>query len=1047
VLDVHLREPDEERRVPSPAERILVTSARYVGWLAWRRLRRRDSGALAAALGLAVATAALAGVLTGVTIAADRSTSQAIERMPASIRAVRAVWFGVPAGAEETYGALDREVDRALERLELGRPIPLVLVRESTVAGRFVGLAAVEGLAPHVTLRSGRLPRRCSARLCEVLRLRGRGELPSAPGLRLVEVGTATLRSRQLFGDFLEPTDNATADAEVAPALRESGRYHRPAPAPLVVAEGVETLASSPVLRRTYRSYAWVWPLASGRPRLWEVDGLVARVERSRAALAAESGSFAVAAPEEELREAERRARVSSRRLLLVGGEAAALLLAFALLAARALRRDVGDARRRLTWYGARRWQLALLTGVESAVVALCGVAAGWVAGGVAGVAAAALADAPVQDVLAQSIASPRGLALAGAAVLVTAGLIALAVSLPTSERARVGPADLLGLGAGLVVMVALLGGGVDEERLERAEGSALLLLVLPALVALVAAVAISRLFPSLARVVADRSSAASAPRLAALGLARGPGAAVVTVAFLTIAFGLALFAEGYRATLARGEQEQAAFEVPLDVTVREDLGSLVRVFDAASVPRYRALAGAEGDAYPVLRVTGSAGRSEQVAGVTVLGLDGGAVRRLGAWRSGWGRGLGRDELSALIDPGRSVPLRGAELGDGEISLRVGPGLVAFAAVVETPEGEFSRVELGSSRPDRGSLLRARVVPGARLVSLEVVPPRRLSEGGADAGTAFDGVVQVGGRLARELRDWVGVDGVAVAPSGSGVALRYVLTPVRIARVRAPQATDDDPPSVLTGPALAALAGGVGGLLPLRVGGAVANVRVAGVVERFPGVSGDVVVGDRSALRTALNTAAPGAARENEAWLSVAEGRLDAVRDAFSRPPLHVLAVTVREDLEADARRDPLARGTLLALAAAAFLALVLGALGLALAVRSDLRDERGELYELEAQGASPSLLRRVVRSRAVAISLVGLLAGTVTGLVLVGLVAKVVSVTARGGLAEPPLAATVDPLVVAAGVAAYAALAAMLVGVASRRAFSEVRGPAPGGR
>jgi predicted lysophospholipase L1 biosynthesis ABC-type transport system permease subunit len=200
-------------------------------------------------------------------------------------------------------------------------------------------------------------------------------------------------------------------------------------------------------------------------------------------------------------------------------------------------------------------------------------------------------------------------------------------------------------------------------------------------------------------------------------------------------------------------------------------------------------------------------------------------------------------------------------------------------------------------------------------------------------------------------------------------------------------------------------------------------------------------------LRTALNTAAPGAARENEAWLSVAEGRLDAVRDAFSRPPLHVLAVTVREDLEADARRDPLARGTLLALAAAAFLALVLGALGLALAVRSDLRDERGELYELEAQGASPSLLRRVVRSRAVAISLVGLLAGTVTGLVLVGLVAKVVSVTARGGLAEPPLAATVDPLVVAAGVAAYAALAAMLVGVASRRAFSEVRGPAPGGR
>ena len=214
---------------------------------------------------------------------------------------------------------------------------------------------------------------------------RGQGRLPSARGLRLVEVGTATLRSRQLFGDFLEPTDNATADAEVAPALRESGRYHRPAPAPLVVAEGVDFLTGSPVLSRTYRAYAWMWPLASGRPRLWEVDGLIGGVEQARAALSARSLAFAVTAPEEELREAERRANVAGRRVLLVGGEAAALLLAFALLAARGLRRDVGDARRRLTWSGARRWQLALLTGIECAAVAVGGVVVGWIAGSVVG--------------------------------------------------------------------------------------------------------------------------------------------------------------------------------------------------------------------------------------------------------------------------------------------------------------------------------------------------------------------------------------------------------------------------------------------------------------------------------------------------------------------------------------------------------------------------------------------------------------------------------------------------------------------------------------
>ena len=203
-----------------------------------------------------------------------------------------------------------------------------------------------------------------------------------------------------------------------------------------------------------------MWPLASGRPRLWEVDGLIGRVEQARAALSARSLAYAVTAPEEELREAERRANVTGRRVLLVGGEAAALLLAFALLVARGLRRDVGDARRRLTWSGARRWQLALLTGIECAAVAVGGVVAGWIAGSVVGAVVAALADAPVGAVLRESVASPGGLALAAAAALVTAGLVALVASVPARERARIGPADLLAAGALLVIGSLCSGSG-----------------------------------------------------------------------------------------------------------------------------------------------------------------------------------------------------------------------------------------------------------------------------------------------------------------------------------------------------------------------------------------------------------------------------------------------------------------------------------------------------------------------------------------------------------------------------------------------------------
>ena len=125
-----------------------------------------------------------------------------------------------------------------------------------------------------------------------------------------------------------------------------------------------------------------------------------------------------------------------------------------------------------------------------------------------------------------------------------------------------------------------------------------------------------------------------------------------------------------------------------------------------------------------------------------------------------------------------------------------------------------------------------------------------------------------------------------------------------------------------------------------------------------------------------------------------------------------------------------------------ALVALVLASLGLALAVRADLRDDRGEHYDLEAQGSSPAFLRRVVRARAAALSVVGLAAGIVTGFALLALVTRVVSVTARGNAAEPPLAVVVDPRLIVAGIALFVALAVALVGGATHRAFAGARGP-----
>jgi len=1020
-----------------------VRAVSTVAGLAWKRLRRRDSGAFVAILGLVVATTVLAGVLAGVTIATDRSVAQAIERIPASERSVRAVWFGVPGDSGERLAALDRAVEDAYPGVDGGQPTPLVLFRESTVAGRFVGITAVDGVAEHVVLRSGRLPRTCTAERCEVLRLRGRGGLPDAPGLRLVQVGTANLRSTQLFGDFLLSGDAAVADATVPPELGDTSEYHRPPPPPLVVAEGRAALANAPLLARTYRAYAWVWPLGPGSPRFWEIDELVARTERARVELTARSSSFGVDVPVEELREAERAANVAGTRLLLVGGEGAVLLLAFTILAARGMRRDLEAARRRLTWLGAQRWQLWLLSGLESSAVAFAGVVLGWVGGvAVAGVVAR-LAGAPAGDVLRESVLSTRGLGLAATACVVAAALVWITVSLPARSASRVGTVDLVAAASVLVVAVALLSGAADEEPLARGEDTALLLLLLPGLIAIAAALVVARVLPSLARLRADRRRGGLPSRMAAVGLARGPGAAVATVAFLTIAFAVALLAGGYRATLVEGDRDQAAFQVPHDVVVRENLRNLVRVFDAAPIERFDELAGPDGAARPVLRVTGSAGRAERVTGITVLGLDRDAIEEVGVWRDDWANGRGRTELASLVSPDSAMEMAGLPLQDGRIALDVGPGPVSLAAIVRSGDGSFRRVELGEARRRVATRLSSRVPTGSLLTALEIVPPPRLIERGADAGVAFFANVRLSGPLALRFRDWLAVGGSVARPTPSGVDVRVPLTLQRTSGLRAAQPTDTSPPAVLVSPRLAELAGGVGEVLPLQVGGGAVPVRVAGIVERFPGTEDLVVVGDRTALRTAVNAVAPGAARENEVWLAVPSERADDVAGALTRPPFRVLQATLRTDVEAEAGRDPLAQGTLLALVGTAGVALLLAALGLALAVRADLRDDSGEHFDLEAQGASPAFLRRVVRVRAATVSAVGLVGGIVTGLALLLLVTRVVTVTARGGDAEPPLAVVVDPLLVVAGIAVFAVLAALLVGRATRHAFAGTRGPA----
>ena len=110
--------------------------------------------------------------------------------------------------------------------------------------------------------------------------------------------------------------------------------------------------------------------------------------------------------------------------------------------------------------------------------------------------------------------------------------------------------------------------------------------------------------------------------------------------------------------------------------------------------------------------------------------------------------------------------------------------------------------------------------------------------------------------------------------------------------------------------------------------------------------------------------------------------------------------------------------------------------MGLLLGLVADLRDESGELFDLESQGAGPPALRRHLRLRALAVAELGLAGGIVTGAVLSALVVDLVVLTANAAAPQPPLRLAVSWPVVLAALAGYVLLAAAIAVAATARAF-----------
>src|SRR5205814_103011 len=141
----------------------------------------------------------------------------------------------------------------------------------------------------------------------------------------------------------------------------------------------------------------------------------------------------------------------------------------------------------------------------------------------------------------------------------------------------------------------------------------------------------------------------------------------------------------------------------------------------------------------------------------------------------------------------------------------------------------------------------------------------------------------------------------------------------------------------------------------------------------FPSMDGDVVVADLPTWLTAANTAEPGVTTPSELWVDAGPG----AAAALTKLPLSATSQRARER---ELRTDPLARGAIALLLVTALVGLVLAAVGLQLTVAGDLRDDRGALFDLEAQGATPAEIRRHVPLRAAVAGVLGVGARSAAG-------------------------------------------------------------------
>jgi hypothetical protein len=985
--------------------------------LGWARLRFRPLRRLLIVLGVAAATALPVAAQGSAQVVAAQAVQYGVGQLPAGQRSLIVSTAGIELAGSD-LAALDRRSRVALARLT-DAPVRLeMLYRQigDQHGGTFF-LGAVDALAQTVRVTQGRLPASCTAQRCEVVVV-GPGTPALDPALGLVVVGRAVRTDPLLLTGTFDPGHDA----------------------PLLLADGVSAAQRLASLQLFQRSYGWVVPLDLAQVRRLGVAAYLARSAATTDLLRENAEPLTLTAPDQVLQAQDARASLSSRRFTLLGAAATVLLLGFCVIAATGLRRDRIALDGLLTRRGASRRTVRALAAVEAVAPVMAGTVLGLGMG--AALAAAAASGGGLGS--AATAGSAVRAALPAAAVGAVLATVVVAV---TSSWVGSGPrtawrvVDALVLGAAAAGALAVARGTVGAAALDG--GTDPLLAALPVLVVVCGGLLAARLWPpavtALGRALPGRWVGT---RLALLGGVRRPLRSVATVAFVTAATAVVVFAGSYRATLAQGAVDQAAFAVPLSARLTPGT-TLERPLDLASPGRLAAAA--PGTAvYPVVRSSASV-RVSATEGVPVevIGVDPAALPRVASWGNVVGAldpatagGL-LTVPSAGATPGVPVPAGATRLvlpASGNLAQ------VQLTAWLRLPDGRDAGVSMvlagggfvGALPPPVGVAGGARFFAFTLAESIDYATRHQhaigeglnslnVLAGQITFGAPSFGAVGSGGTAAGALTaaGWAGWGATSTTGSVSATvvagALRvdYAFTGDRIVVRADAQAAEADLP-VLVDPGTAARA--VGGRLPLALTtGLPVTGRVVGVLPRFPTVGGSFVVADEAVLADRLDSREPGTGAVEEVWLWAPAGAGSALDSSLAQPPYDRLSVALRSVEQDRLATDPLALGAAGLLVTSALLALAVAVLAVVLLVVADRRDEAAELYAWEADGLAPRTLRRSLFARAAAVVLLAVPAGLLVGLVLTRATASIVAVTAVGTTPTPPLALSVGPAWVAA--------------------------------